>query len=358
MRGPSHPARWAKPAIGLGAALIAKEAIAKSREADLHGQVALVTGASRGLGLALAHQLAGEGCRLVICARDAEELSRAETELTARGAEVLAFPCDVGDRDQVAQLVDAANARFGQIDLLINNAGVIQAGPLQTATPEVFQYALDVMFWGVLHPTLAVLPRMRERHSGRIVNITSFGGKIAVPHVIPYCAAKFAAVGLSEGLRAELVADGVTVTTICPGEMRTGSYRNALFAGDREAEFRWFALGAALPTTVGTERAARAVIRATKRGQAELIFPWTFNLLARLHGLAPGLVTDTLGVVNRALPRRDDVAPGAERGSQIEPRIRDRLWDLVTAAGRHEAERWHQHPGPAMPAPMEINQPA
>ncbi len=345
--------KLAKPAIALGATLFAREAIAKSREADLHGQVGLITGSSRGLGLALAHQLAEEGCRLVICARDADELARAETELTDRGAEVLAIPCDVGDRNQVAHLIDAATARFGRIDLLINNAGNIQVGPIETATPESFDYAHDTMFWGVLYPTLAVLPQMRERRAGRIVNITSFGGKIAVPHLIPYCAAKFAAVGLSEGLRAELAADGVTVTTVCPGEMRTGSYRNALFAGDREAEFRWFALGASLPTTIGTERAARIVVRAAKRGQAELIFPWTFNLLSRLHGLAPGLVTDTLGLVNRALPRRDHLAPGAERGSQIETRVRGRLWDLVTTAGRHEAERWHQHPGPSCPPPRK-----
>jgi len=346
-----------KPALGLGAAFLAREAVGRLRETDLHGQVALITGASRGLGLALAHRFADEGCRLVICARDAAELARAERELAERGAEVLAIPCDVGDRDQVARLVEQATTHFGRVDLLVNNAGVIQAGPIETATPEVFQYSLDVMLWGVIYPTLAVLPQMRARRSGRIVNITSFGGKIAVPHLVAYSAAKFAAVGFSEGLRAELAADGVTVVTVCPGEMRTGSYQNALFAGDREAEFRWFALGAALPTTISAERASRAIVRATKRGQAELIFPWTFNLLARLHGLAPGLVTDTLGLVNRALPRRDDVTPGAERGSQIEPRVRDRLWDLVTTAGRQEAERWHQHPGPAMPAPPEIDPP-
>ncbi|MEA2515497.1 MAG: hypothetical protein QOJ59_4986 [Thermomicrobiales bacterium] len=347
--------RWSKPAIGIGAALLVREAIDRLREADLDGHVALVTGASRGLGLALAHRLAGEGCKLVICARDADELARAEVELVEHGAEVLAIPCDVSDRDQVARLVEQGTARFGRIDILVNNAGVIQVGPLQTATPEVFEHALDTMFWGVLYPTLAVLPQMRARRSGRIVNITSFGGKISVPHMLPYGSAKFAAVGLSEGLRAELAADGITVVTVCPGELRTGSYRNALFAGDREREFLWFALGASLPTTTGTERAARTIVRATKRGQAELIFPWTFNLLARVHGLAPGLVVDTLGLINRALPRRDDVAPGAERGSQVESRVRNRLWDLVTTAGRHEADRWHQQPGPSIPAPTEIS---
>jgi hypothetical protein len=140
--------------------------------------------------------------------------------------------------------------------------------------------------------------------------------------------------------------------------MRTGSYRNALFAGDREAEFRWFALDAALPTTIGPERAARIIVRATKRGQAEVVFPWTFNVLARLHGLAPGLATDVLGLVNRALPRRDKVAPGAERGSRVESRIPTRLWHLVTTAERQEAERWHQQPGPDLRDPMEIASPA
>src|SRR5450759_4776995 len=110
-----------------------------------------------------------------------------------------------------------------------------------------FELAMDVMYWGVLYPTLAVLPQMREHKRGRIVNITSIGGKVSIPHLLPYNSAKFAAVGLSEGLRAELAMDGVTVTTIVPGLMRTGSHINAYFKGKQEREYTWFALGASLP---------------------------------------------------------------------------------------------------------------
>ena len=107
---------------------------------------------------------------------------------------------------------------------MVNNAGMIQVGPLATTTKEDFVTALDVMFWGTLYPTLAVLPQMRARGRGHIVNITSIGDLVSVPHLLPYTCAKFAAVGLSEGLRAELGPVGIRVTTVVPGLMRTGSY--------------------------------------------------------------------------------------------------------------------------------------
>ena len=318
-----------KPAAGIGAVL-----------------AALVTGGSRGLGLKLAETLLGEGCRVAICARDAEELERARAMLAARG-EVAAVACDVRDRDDVRRMVDDVTRRFGGIDLLVNNAGTIVVGPLEAVTIADFELAMATMFWGTLYPTLAVLPQMRARRAGRIVNITSVGGKISMPHLVPYGAAKFAAVGLSEGLRAELAADGVAVTTVVPGEMRTGSFRQALFTGRREAEFRWFALGATLPTTISADRAARHIVRATKRRQAELIFPWTMSLAVRAYGLAPGVGGRVLGVVNRALPEGVGAPSGPERGAEVEARVRTPMWDAVTTAGRRAAEDLNQG-GPAI----------
>ena len=164
------------------------------------------------------------------------------------GAEVLAIPCDVSDRVQVYELVKQATRAFGQIDILVNNAGVIQVSPVENVKLADFEQAMDIMFWGVLYPIMAVLPQMQERRSGRIVNITSIGGKVSVPHLLPYASAKFATVGLSEGLRAELAKDGITVTTIAPGLMRTGSYLNALVYIGRQFALHFDECGRSRPS--------------------------------------------------------------------------------------------------------------
>ena len=158
-------------------------------------------------------------------------IRRADEDLGARGPVAAAFPCDLRDRDQVRKLFRQVRERLGPIDVLINNAGVIEVGPAETMTLEDYQDAMATNFWAPLYAILEALPEMRQRRQGRIVNIASVGGKVSVPHLLPYCASKFALVGLSEGLRAELAKDGVVVTTVCPGLMRTGSPRNATFKG-------------------------------------------------------------------------------------------------------------------------------
>jgi NAD(P)-dependent dehydrogenase (short-subunit alcohol dehydrogenase family) len=201
-------------AAGAGAVALGRALYRRSKEYDFKGKCVLVTGGSRGLGLVLAREFADEGARVAICARDPRELERAQRDLAARGAEVFAFPCDVTDRAQVAELIEVVTRRFGRIDVLVNNAGVIQVGPLEVMTLEDFEQAMNVHFWGPLYTTLAVLPQMRARRDGRIVNVSSIGGKVAVPHLVPYSASKFALAGLSDGLRAELAKDNVMVTTV------------------------------------------------------------------------------------------------------------------------------------------------
>lgn len=315
MIGSSRALRWA---VSAGFAWAAWEAFQQSREMDLEGKTVLITGGSRGLGLVLAREFARHGARLSICARDERELENARSELENRGAAVLAVPCDVAHRDQVEAWVERTRTELGRPDILVNNASVIQTGPLEAITIEDFEAAMAANFWGTVYATYAVLPDMRERHDGRIVNITSIGGKVAVPHLLPYDAAKFAAVGFSEGLRAELAKDGVRVSTIVPGLMRTGSPPNAFFKGNHAAEYTWFSLGDATPlTAMSAERAARRIVRAARRGEAEVTLTWQARLLRLTHDLFPGTTTDLLGLVNRILPGNQPGGNEAIRGMKL-----------------------------------------
>lgn len=334
---------------GIAAAITAREVIGSARAADLDGQVALITGGTRGLGLALARELADQGCRLAICARDESELMRAGEALETRGAEVLAIRCDVADEADVGRMVTAVEDAFGRIDVLVCNAGVIQAGQVTSMELEDFRQAMDTMYWGALYPILAALPAMRARKEGRIAIVTSIGGKISVPRMLPYNGAKFAAVGLGEGLRAELASDGIRVTTIVPGLMRNGSFLNASFSGDeegREAHYRLFALMSSLPLiSASAEGAARSFVRAIRRGSVEHIYPPQFIPVARLYGIAPSLTVRALSVIDRLLPTSgegDTTVPGAE----IDPLVDAPVWRKLTALGRKAVETYRERPGP------------
>jgi NAD(P)-dependent dehydrogenase (short-subunit alcohol dehydrogenase family) len=318
------------------------------REQSLAGQVVLITGGSRGLGLLMSREFAREGCRLAICARDPEELDEAADDLQSRGAEVLALECDVAEREQVERMITQVTEHFGRIDVVVNNASIIQSAPVEAMMVEDFEHAMAVNYWGTVYTTLAVLPQMRERGGGRIVNITSIGGKVAVPHLLPYDCAKFATVGFSEGLRAELAENGITVTTIVPGLMRTGSPVNAFFKGDPEAEFDWFSLGAATPiSAMSAERAARRIVQATKRGEAEVTLSWQAKLLRLTHDLFPGATQNLIGVVNRVLPDSEEVRENV-RGMKLDTPIAPSAATTLMNRAAHET---HQYAGRPEPSP-------
>jgi len=305
---------------------------------DMRGQTVLITGSSRGLGLALAEEFAHHGCNLVLCARNERELTRARQQVENLGAEVLAVRCDVSKPEEVDHLLHVARRQFGRIDILVNNAGIISVGPLQAHTLEDFHEAMDVIFWGMVYPTLAVLPAMIERGRGRIVNITSIGGKVSLPHTLPYNCAKFATVGFSEGLHAELRRFGIRVLTVVPGLMRTGSHVNAHFKGDHEGEYRWFATGATNPLiSMSAERAARKIVDATRRNQAEIVLGWQAQALSHAHHLSPGLAAEALGLVNLLLPRHD--SHRKKRGHESESAF---TRSALTALGRRAARRYNQ----------------
>jgi short-subunit dehydrogenase len=238
----------------------------------------------------------------------------------------------VTDRAQVAELVEVVTRRFGPVDVLVNNAGVIQVGPLEVMTLEDFEQAMAVHFWGPLYTTLAVLPQMRARRDGRIVNISSIGGKVSVPHLVPYSASKFALAGLSEGLRAELAKDNVVVTTVFPGLMRTGSPRNATFKGQHRDEYAWFSISDALPvTSIQAERAARQIVAACRRGQAEFVITTQAVLAVKFRALFPEAAADMLALANRLLPGPGGIgrrrAKGRESESSLAPSLLTTLSD-------------------------------
>ncbi|HEX7008964.1 MAG TPA: SDR family oxidoreductase, partial [Phycisphaeraceae bacterium] len=268
---------------------------------DFAGRSVLITGGSRGLGLELAKQLAQEGARLTLLARDPDELQRAQEKLRQLGAaHVLAIPCDIRDRQQVREAVRRTLERWGRIDVLINNAGVISFGPFEHMQTSDFENAMAVHFWGPLYLIQETLPAMKRQGGGRIVNIASIGGLVAMPHAIPYCASKFALVGLSRGVQAELARHGIRVTTVCPGLMRTGSHVNATFKGRHDREFAWFALANALPVmSISASRAARQIIRACRDGDGELVISTQARLLNLVESLLPGLTAGALQIVNR-----------------------------------------------------------
>ncbi len=333
-----------KTLLAVGLALAGCEAWARLREAELHGQVVLITGGSRGLGLAMANEFAAQGCRLALCARDADELTRAEDALATRGADVLTVPCDIRDRGQVDQMVAQVTEHFGRIDILVNNAGIIEVGPLENQQVADFEDAMQTNFWGILYTTLAVMPQMRARKAGRIVNITSIGGKISVPHLLPYSCAKFAAQGFSEGLRAEVARDGITVTTIAPGLMRTGSFLHALFKGDQAGEYAWFSVGDNIPgQTMSAERGARQIVQATRRGEAERILTLPARLASQFHGLFPGLTADLSALVNRVLPAPDGAGGDQTKpGSQVRQETPSETRDALTGLGLAAAARLNE----------------
>jgi NAD(P)-dependent dehydrogenase (short-subunit alcohol dehydrogenase family) len=280
--------------------------------------VVLITGGSRGLGLTMARKLLQHGAYVAICARDGSELERARSDLCQDDGRLLTVPCDITDREQVLTMVDQVDRHFGRIDVLINNAGTIQVGPVEVMTLNDYEEAMEVHFWGPLYTILAVLPAMRQRREGRIVNIASIGGKVSVPHLLPYSASKFALVGLSEGLRAELRKDGVLVTTVCPGLMRTGSPRQAFFKGQHRAEYAWFSISDALPiVSQGAERAARQIIAACQRGEAEVVLSLPAKLATTVHSFLPGWTTDMLGLANRLLlPAPGGIGSARRSGKQ------------------------------------------
>ena len=299
--------------LGVGAATAALAATRALRSAPPpNGAVVVVTGGSRGLGLAIASRFARRPVRLVLAARNRGELEQAQQQLLDRHPHLhpddfYLVAADLSQREECQRLIAETLARFGRIDVLVNNAGIISVGPMESIPLEEYERTMAINFFGAMHTTLAALPHIRRQSPlngwstrGAVVNISSIGGKVAVPHMLPYSAAKFALVGFSHGLHAELHRKGIRVTTVCPGLMRTGGEDHADFYGNKEAEERWFKFCAKTPGLSTTpEHAANRIYRAVELGLPEIVITPQAWIGARIAGLCPDTVQCATALVDR-----------------------------------------------------------
>ncbi len=324
-------------ALFIGGALAVRAVMRRFPRYDVRDKVVFITGASRGLGLVLARQLARQGAKLAICARSEDELALASNQIHTIGAQVLPIVCDVTNADEVRRTVATIEEVMGPIDILINNAGIIIAGPARDIERRDFEDTLNTHFWGPYNTVEAVLPSMRRRKTGRIVNIASVGGKVAVPHLLPYSTSKFTLIGFSDGLHSELARDGIQVTTIAPGLLRTGSHGKAIFKGHNREEYTWFTLLDTLPfISMDAEAAAGAIIRALKRGDAHLTLTIQAQVLARFSALFPNLLLRSLALLNQFLPGPGGIGTQRAYGEDSESALAP---SVLTVLGERAAEK-------------------
>ena len=314
--------------------------------------VAVVMGASRGLGLLVAEELLRRGFVVHGCARDEEELRGAGRILAAAVPRARFVPhvCDVRDQDAVSVVVDDVVRSDGGVDAAVHVAGVIQVGHADAMTLGHYHDAVDTMLWGPVHLALAVLPTMRDAGHGRIGIVSSVGGLVAVPRLVPYSVAKFGAVGLAEGLCAELAGTGVTVTAVTPGLMRTGGHTHARFVDDAVKNYAWFAPVASMPgVSISAERAARRIVSGVLAGRPTVELTPLTVVGRRVHGLAPATTIRAMGLVSRLLPGPASAAPEPTStaapsvdGATARARLSSRVVDALSVLGDRAARRTNE----------------
>ncbi len=322
-------------ALKVSAAIaLSRALLRRTRRIDFAGRTVVISGGSRGLGLELARLFAREGAALALLARDDDELQRAKQELQSTAIDVLALRCNVRNEQDIEESIQRIMEWTGRIDVLVNNAGVIQVGPFENMDPQDFEAALDTHVLGPFNLMRRLIPQLKRQGGGRIINIASIGGKIAVPHLLPYSLSKFALVGLSDGIRAELAKDGIRVTTVCPGLMRTGSHVNASFKGRHKIEFALFSLSNALPLfSVGSGSAARQIVDACRYGDPFLMIGAQARALHVASALFPNLTADVFNLIARMMPRptkNRDTKSGWQSRSLLAPQWATRLADQAS----------------------------
>lgn len=257
------------------------------KAAAFHGQVVVITGASAGIGRSLALQLADEGAKVVLAARRVDRLEQVAAECRERGGEALAVRTDVSDEMQCKTLIEKAVETFGRLDMLINNAGLAVTALFEEFPDlQLFKHTMDVNFYGSVHCSYNALHYLKQTR-GRILAISSLGGKAALPYNTPYIASKYAMHGFYDALRMELLQHGVSVTIICPSWVRTEFHEVQM---DKDGVPKGVS-GRALYTknTMTAERCAGIALQAAFRRRREVLMGPGL-LAAWLKLLAPGFL--------------------------------------------------------------------
>jgi len=309
---------------------------------ELRGKIALISGGSRGLGLAIAQEFGKQGCKIGLCARDQAELDQAAKQLEQMNIETAVFVCDLTKETEITSLVERVVEHFGRIDILVNNAGEIKVAPFEKVSHDDFEEAMNLMFWGPVNLTLAAIPHMRKQGGGHIVNITSVGGRVAIPHLLPYSCAKFAFVGFSTGLSSELDPNHLHVLTVVPGLMRTGSYLNAKFKGSANQEFGWFSILGNLPgLSVAARDAARSIRDALASRQLTCTISFPAKLLIQSEAILPEATRAAMQILNQVILPKASKTTRELTGKAANSRFGG-LFQAVTLLGKDAAQAFNE----------------
>ncbi len=253
----------------------------------------LITGASQGIGKATALLFARKGYDLVLAARQADRLTAVGQEVQSLGRAALTVPTDVRDADQVNALVNKALDQYSAIDVLINNAGIYISGPAEQFSLEDWHNTIDLNLWGYIHTIHALLPHFLERGSGTIVNLSSIGGKVPAPYLVPYCTSKFAVTGLTESLHSELKPKGIHVCGIYPNVIKSSLMERAIFRGkdeeDEQARRDQLNQVVSTPVVEKPEDVAQAIWDAVEHQRSEVLVG-SANVSNGAYRLFPGLM--------------------------------------------------------------------
>ena len=259
---------------------------------DLKHANVVITGASSGIGRATALEMARRGANLVLAARRTERLEEVASQCRALGVQAVAVTADVSNPDDCRRLIESA----GDVDVLVNNAGFAVLGTINEIDPAEIRGMMDTNYFGTVHCTRAVLPRMLARGRGTIVNVSSMLGIMGVAGMSAYCATKFAIVGFTEGLRDEVLGKGVRVAMVCPGTTDTEFFVKA----DKDK----MPGASRLMPAVKPERVARAVCDAAEDGRYRRILPVLAAIYMRFKEFSPRIAHALFRRVSAMLERR------------------------------------------------------
>ncbi|QDU57276.1 SDR family oxidoreductase [Aeoliella mucimassa] len=252
---------------------------------------ALVTGASGGIGRALAIELARRGARLLLMARNAERLAEVAAECQTAGGEAHIVAGDVTQSSDRLAALAAATEHYGGLDLLVNNAGVTSSGDFAGSSPEIMRSIFEVNYFAATELTREAIPLLREGNTPMIVNIGSILGHRAIPLTGEYCASKFALTGWTQSLRAELASQGIDVLLVSPGTTNTEFHQNVVKG---RSKLPWAGMKG-----VSAEHVARAAVQAIARGKHEIVPNWRGWWMLVAHRLAPTLLDHVMAAIAR-----------------------------------------------------------